>query len=140
MKKLLMLMLLAATMCGCALVYTGNVVTSDNLKAVEVSKALEAEYAKEGLKELTPSMRASPMEQAFYSTEWCGLVESSPRPGSVCVFHNVKDGTLYIYIAPQPRANDASRKVGEGVRAFLTSHYPDLKWQLTGTSEPDVGQ
>jgi len=134
MKNILALIILAATVSGCAMVYTGSVKTSDNQKAVGVSKVLEAEYARQGLTEND----VPPQTQAYYWTSWMTPSAACTNYNAVWVGDWVVDGTLFIRIVPQPGCNDFSRAFGEHMQSFMTNSFPDLEWRLAGRYEPDL--
>jgi len=129
MKKSLSLVILAVATCSCntTLVYTGSVKTGDNQKAVEFSKVLEEEYARQGLKSLK-DWRAP--TGACYSTSW--------RKHALFVGDWVKDGTLFVRIVPAPYSSDVSREFGEHMRAFMTDRFSELEWRLVAKYEFDV--
>jgi hypothetical protein len=134
MKNSFALIMLVATMNGCALVYTGSVKTGDNQKAIGISKILEAEYVRQGFqKDDVP-----PQAEAYYWASWVTPSAESTNYNAIWIGDWVKDGTLFIRIVPQPGCNDASRKFGEHMKIFITNSFPDLEWNLVGRFEPDL--
>jgi hypothetical protein len=135
MKQFLALITLATTLSGCALVYTGTVKTPDNGKAIAASKVLEAEYAKLGL-EKEDDM--PPPAMAGYSTSWFTSSAACTNCSAIWVGDWVNDGTLFIRIVPQPGCNGYARTFGEHMQDFMTNHFQNLEWKLTGRYEPDL--
>ena len=135
MRTSLALIILAVAMCGCktALVYTGSVITGDDQKATEVSKVLEDEYLRQGLRR--EYVIRAPAKASYWSS-WVTPVGST-RYNALWIGHWVKDGTLFIRIVPQPYCNHASRDFGEHIRGFMTTKFPDFEWTLNGRSELD---
>ncbi len=133
LRKLFVVIVLAITVSGCALVYTGSVTTGDNQKAVAASKLLEAEYVKEGFQ---PNDVAAD-SKAYYWSSWFTSPEST-RYNAIWIGNWVKDGTLFIRIVPQPGCNDALRAFGGHMQIFMTNAFPCFDWRLVGRQEPDL--
>ena len=137
MRLLFTVVIAAVMLCGCTLIYNGSVITNDSLKAVEVSKILEEEYAREGFQNITLAVGSCSPKGAFYWAMWAGPVEVPHYAWGVDIIHFVEGGNLGIRIVPPPRHNKASRAVGEQVSSLLTNRFPDFRFQLVGRLEPD---
>jgi hypothetical protein len=132
MRAFIFLVLLATTLSGCTLCYDGRIKVGDNQKAVAVSKVLEVEYVRQGL--VADNDLAAP-EGVYYWSLW-----EKPSKYNIKLTASdwVKDGTLFIRIAPPPSCNSMSRDFGKHMQSFMTNSFPDLEWRLTGTFILDV--
>jgi hypothetical protein len=113
----------------------------DNERAVVVSKMIEEEYVRQGLREdnfrtSTGGTSNGDYYGAYYSTEWVKPVGNTLFM-TLWVGNWVKDGTLFISIVPQPHCYDVSREFGEHMQSFMTNSLSGLQWNLVGKSEPD---